>query len=698
MRILQILPELEIGGVERGCLDLARQLLQRNHQAFVISNGGTLVKDLELSGARHICLPVHKKSLLSILMNIPKVAKILQEEKIDIVHARSRVPALIAFLACRRTGTFFVTTCHGYYSQSLFSRIMGWGKRVIVSSEAISRHMIEDFTVPQERIRLVPRGVDLEEFRFSPKSRPKALSPAFTIGLIGRLTPLKGHKYLLQALSKVIRVFPGVRAVIVGDISPGKEKYKEELLVLTRRLSLDRYVQFLGRQKDIPRVLSQLDALVLPTVTQEAFGRVLIEAAASGVAIIATRVGGIVDIIEDGVDGILVEPKNPMDLASAIIRVLREPALAQRLITSARKKVEEKFSLQQMTAKTIKIYEEVQEILNILVIKLSALGDVILAVPSLRALRDKFPGAHIAVLVAAPYRSILENCPYINQVLEFPLEGRGYKDILDTASLLRKVYFDIVIDLQNNRRSHLLSFLSGSNRRYGYDNGKLAFFLNRKIKEAKAALSPIEHQGRALKLLGVKSLKEDLELWPDKKDEIWAEDFLKTNRNRSPNALIGINLGASIRRPSKRWAIEKYAALLDKLQDAGMAIVITGKDIDKKLLTALRKFSQSPFIDALGKSSIMQLAALIKHCNVYITGDSAPLHIAYAMKTPVVALFGPTDPLRHTIGSARQAVIRKKLSCSPCYKRRCRRHTCMQEISVEEVFEAVKSLLGVSVR
>ncbi len=694
MKILQILPELNIGGVERGCVDLARQLVQQNHKAFVISNGGAMVKELESAGVRHIQLSVHKKSLFSILSNIPKVAKILREEKIDVVHARSRVPALIAFLACRRTATSFVTTCHGYYSRNFASRIMGWGKCVIVSSNAIARHMLEDFGVPQERIRLIPRGVDLREFRFNPPSslvpRPSSM---FTIGVIGRLTPIKGHKYFLQALAKVVRVLPGACALIVGDISPGKEKYKEELLMLTRRLSLDKYVRFLGRQKDIPKVFSQLDVLVLPTVTQEAFGRVLIEAGACGVPVIATKVGGVVDIIQDGVNGILVEPRDPLDLTGALIRLFKKPELAQKLITSARKQVEENFSLKQMAEKTIRIYEEVQASLKILAIKLSALGDVILAGPTLRALRENFPKAHIAVLTATPFRPILQNCPYINQVLDFPLESRGYKDVFRTASLLRRLNFDIVIDLQNSRKSHLMAYLSGCNRRYGYDNGKLSFLLNKKIKDINTPLSPIEHQGRTLKMLGVDCVKEDLELWPEESDESWAENFLKSNKTNKSAPLIGINPGASIKRPSKRWEVRKCAALLDKLRDAGMEVVITGRGKDKELVKQLRQFSKSRFIDATGKSSIMQLACLIKRCNAYVTGDSAPLHIAYAMKTPVVALFGPTDPRRHSILSAKQVVIRKNITCSPCYKRHCRKHTCMEEITVEEVFEAVKKLL-----
>jgi len=691
MTILQILPELKIGGVERGTVDLARELTLRGHQALIVSGGGNLVKELESFGARHIQLPVHRKNLFTILTSIPKLAKILEEEKVDIVHARSRIPALIAFFACRRRPTNFLTTCHGYYSQNTFSRVMGWGRRVIVASSAIARHMIEDFGVPRERIRFIPRGVDLREFKY--RKFPEKREDVFTIGVIGRLTPIKGHKYFLEALARMIRTFPKVRALIVGEASPGKEKYEEELKVLTRRLSLDRYVEFIGRQDDVPKVLSRLDVLVMPSVTQEAFGRVLIEAQASGVPTIATRVGGVIDIIKDGVNGILVEPKDSSSLASAIIRLLEEPALAERLALAARKNVEEDFSLEHMAEETIKVYKEVQKGLKILVIKISALGDAILVIPSLRALRKKFPQAYIAVLTAQAYQPILQKCPYIDEVLKFPFKSKGPQGLWRESSLLREADFDIVVDLQNNRKSHILAYLSGCNKRYGYDNGKFSFLLNKKIKETTSALSPVKHQARTLGLLGIDSVREDLELWPSDDDEIWARDFISRHKKNESSALIGINLGSSAAWPSKRWPLERIAVLLDKLYDAGMEVMLTGKGKDRRLIKRLSQICKNPFIDAVDKTKIMQLACLIKRCSVYITSDSAPLHLAYAMNTPVVALFGPTDSRRHTLSGPEQVVIKKGLACSPCYKRRCREHSCMNDITPEEVFKAVKRLL-----
>src|SRR5262245_9889001 len=209
MRILQILPEMNVGGVETGTVDLAKYYVQQGHKSYVISNGGRLVEDLERSGTKHFALPVHKKNLFKMIGLIGKVRDIIVEHKIDIVHARSRVPAWIAYFACRGTDASFVTTCHGYYTNRIFSQIMGWAKLIIVPSEVIGRHMIDDFHVPAESIRRIPRSVDLD--RFAGVKKRKRTGPSNTVAIVGRITPLKGHTYFFEAMARVARRFPYMR-------------------------------------------------------------------------------------------------------------------------------------------------------------------------------------------------------------------------------------------------------------------------------------------------------------------------------------------------------------------------------------------------------------------------------------------------------------------------------------------------------
>ncbi|MCR4337254.1 MAG: GT4 family glycosyltransferase PelF, partial [Candidatus Omnitrophica bacterium] len=460
MRILQILPELNVGGVETGTVDLAKYLVEHGHDAIVVSNGGPLVKDLESFGARHYQLAVHKKSLWTMRCMIKPLREIILKEKVDIVHARSRVPAWIAYFACFRTPAQFLTTCHGYYSSSFFSRVMGWGKQVIVPSEAIGRHMIEDFKVPLENIRCIPRSVDLTKFQKTREDKPGKSS--FTIAIVGRITPLKGHEYFLRAMAKVVRTMPYVKIWIIGDAPARKEFYRRDLEVLVERLGLKDHVEFLGNRSDIPDLLTQIDLLVFSSVVPEAFGRVILEAQAAGVPVVATRVGGVVDIIDDEKTGLLVPPKDPEMMANAIVRVLQDKNLVRQFVQLAREKIEQKFTLEHMAGQTIKVYEEVLRSPNILVIKMTSLGDVILVTASLKALRKRYPEAKIYCLVGKESRSILQRCPYLDGLIVVDVKGedRSWWRLWKLSEKLRSYRFDKVIDFQNNARSHVLSFLT----------------------------------------------------------------------------------------------------------------------------------------------------------------------------------------------------------------------------------------------
>ena len=694
MNILQILPELNVGGVETGTLDLAKYLVRLNHKSVVVSNGGKLVKDLEGVGAKHYTLAVHKKSLFSMIKMIPLLAEIIKKEKIDIVHARSRVPAWIAYFACRKTKAVFITTCHGYYGKHPFSYVMGWGKKVIVLSNIIARHMIEDFAVPHDRICLVPRSVDLEKFKYL--SPDKRRGKGFNIAIIGRITPLKGHLFFIKAMAKVGRVVPSLKIWIVGDASPAHQAYKEQVQVLTRRLGLGHCTEFLGTQKNIPEILSHVDLLVLSTTTHEAFGRVVIEAQAAGVPVVATEVGGVVDIIENNKNGLLVPPGDPDSMAEAVIRIFKEPQLAVNLSEAAILKVREKYNVGLMVENTLKVYEDAILNSKLLIIKLSSLGDIILSTPGIRAIKEKFPHHKISFLVGEESKDVLLKSPYIDELLVVDLKGKdkGIRGLLRIARILRKKNFDLVIDLQNNRLSHLLSFLSFSLNRYGYDNKKLSFLLNYRIKDDKPKVGPVDHQFRMLKLLGIDLLDNRLELWPTEDDNEYIEHLLNKEWLSDDQKIIGINMGASKKWVTKCWPRQHMVKFCDELGLRNIRVVVTGTDADSSDANVLiNSVKSAKVINACGKTTVNQLASLIKRCAVYISADSSPLHIAAAMKTPIIAFFGPTDPARHMPPAKDYLIIRKELPCSPCYKSKCKHKKCMNMITAEEVLTGVDKFL-----
>ncbi len=695
MKILQVLPELNVGGVETGTLDLARQLIQRGHSCAVVSAGGELVRELVSCGARHYQVPVNHKSLPAMLQAYRRLREIIRAEKPDIVHARSRVPAWPAFFAARSENVAFVTTCHGYYRVHPFSFVMGWGKRVIVLSNAIARHMIDDFGVPQERIRLIPRSVDAQRFPYCDPTEKRTAE--FNVGIIGRITPLKGHSFFIKAMALLAREIPGLKVWIIGDAPASKQAYKEQLKILVNRLGLQGVTQFLGVQRDIPGLLRHLDLLVLATTTQEAFGRVIIEAQSCGVPVVATEVGGVVDIIRDAQSGILVPPADPAAIATAAARVWRDPQLAVSLAQAGREIVERRFTLEEMVSRTLAVYEETLATRRILVIKLGSLGDIILAGASLQALRKKFPAGnnHISVLVRDEFQDVLLRSPYVDEVIVCGSKGEGgWRGLWRLGRRLSRKGFDICVDLQNNRDSHLLSWLSAAPQRFGYADRKWGFLLNRGIQDDRVPLEPVRHQFRVLKSLGIEYAGERLSLWPSPQDEEYVREFLGGQWLSGTQRLVGINLGASSRWQTKRWPVEQVARLCGLLAPRGIRMVLTGTAADaapaNALLSQLKEYAP---INACGKTTVNQLACLIRRCVCFISGDSAPLHVAAAMGVPLVALFGPTDPKRHMPPSSRAVVLEQDIPCRRCYRPSCAHRRCMRQISAEEVREAVNRLL-----
>lgn len=695
MKILQILPQLNFGGVEVGTVDLAGALMERGHKAYVISAGGALVGNLVRMGVTHYTLPVHKKSLQALFM-IHKVREIIEREGIDIVHARSRVPAWIAYFATRRTRAKFITTCHGFYSKHAMSRIMGWGDRVIVISRAVGRRMIDDFGVSPERISLIHRGVDLSRCtfdltRFDPKVREQ--KEKFIVANVGRLTPIKGHEYFIKAIHLASHHYSHIEAWIVGGCPKRKMKYLAELKELVEKLGLSTTVHFLGVEKDVPTLLKQVDLLVLSTTYPEGFGRVVVEAGASGVPVVATKVGGVPDIIDDEKNGLLVPPQDEVKMSEAIMRIINEPTRAKTMATNLRKKVEKQFSAKKMIDETIEVYQSVQKQKRILVIKLGAIGDIILAIPSLRMIRKRFSNAYIAVLVDAELTASLEYCPYIDEIIPFKRKDKKnrLRHMKKLVLKLRKSAFDMSVDFQNNTRTHLIAFLAGIPQRYGYTRGVMGKLLTNGVGSFRDSLPPVQHQFRVLNLLGISECDEHLEMWPSPDDREYIRHILDEWGCAKGQKKVGFVLSASKRWQTKKWPLSHFVELANRLiQSCGCRIVLIGDMSAKEDSERFLAQRRSEVLDMVGKTSISQLAALMESLDCLVSGDTAPLHVASAMKTNIVALFGPTDPRRHMPPGGKNKVLRKTLACSPCYKETCARVRCMQDISVDEVFEAVR--------
>ena len=700
MNILQILPELNVGGVETGTVDFAHYLVQQGHKSVVVSNGGSLAERLEKEGSTHYSLPVHKKNLWTMFRMVGPLREIIRKEHIEIVHARSRVPAWIAFFACRKTQARFITTCHGYYKSRWFSQVMGWAKFVIVPSDVIARHMIDHFAVRPDSIRCIDRSINLKNFPLT--QRHWEGKSQWTIGILGRITPLKGHSYFLQAMAKVIRRFPYVKIRVIGDAPQKKQAYRLELENLVQRLGIKDQVEFLGHQSDVPVALKEVDILCFSSIEPESFGRAIIEAQACGVPVVATRMGGVVDIIEHGKTGLLVMPKDTEAMAQEVMHLMENPHLGEQYTRAAQDKIKEKYLLKHMAEATLQVYEELLHSLNILVIKISSIGDVVLITASLKALRKKYPHAGIYCLVGKESRKILQNCPYLDGLIVYDHlhKDRGPFRFFRLVRKLRKYRFDKIIDFQNNRKSHFLSFFSFPRESYGFGKRKWSWLLTHPLKDYRNDIPAVAHQFQILKQMGI-AYKDNiyLELWPSKKDEQYALNLLEAEWLKDHPKIVGINIAASAQWPTKNWPLEHIAKLCDLLGKNNIRVLITGMEKDRPAAEHVLSLTKSKPAILVGKTDVLQLASVIQRCQVYITPDSAPMHVAAAMKIPIICFFGPTDSARHIPPARKIIVLDRKLQCAPCYSRRCKilTHACMEEITPEEVHQQVLELMGAAV-
>lgn len=363
MRVLHVTTHMNIGGIGNYILTLSAALKGKGVEVTVASGGGNLEEELRRSGIAHRRIDIITKSEISprVLVSAFSLRKIISEDKVDIIHAHTRVSQVAAFLASRMTGVPFVTTCHGYFNTRMRKIFDTWGRKVIAISDAVKKHLAADLGVSDERIALIYSGVDTEKFsrdysaaEIETIKRSMGLRPSLpVIGNIGRLSPVKGQRYLIEAMAVAIKKRPGIQALIIGD---GEEKEALERLALD--LGIGDSVRFVRSMIDTPRMLSIMDVFVFPSV-KEGLGIGLLEALAAGRACVASRVGGIEDIIKDGFNGILTEVGDVNGIAGAVLGLLDDAEHRGRMGERGRGLIREKFTLDTMADKVIGLYEDI---------------------------------------------------------------------------------------------------------------------------------------------------------------------------------------------------------------------------------------------------------------------------------------------------------------------------------------------------
>ncbi|RRJ96351.1 glycosyltransferase [Opitutaceae bacterium TAV4] len=333
MKILQILPELNSGGVECVTLELAEHLARNGHEALVVSNGGRLVPDLEAKGGRHIAMPVHRKRLSSLLQVRP-LRHLFERERPDVVHIHSRVPGWLAWFAWRRmlpaTRPRLVSTVHGFYSVNAYSAIMTRGERVIAVSECTRDYITKNYPrTPTERICVIPHGIDLEKYPrdYWPsakwlqawRAQYPELAGRIVLVLPGRITRLKGHEAFFDLLAALRREGVPAHGLIVGDVHPKKRAYLCELQQKVQSGGLDKFVTFTGHRPDLREIMAVSNVIYSLSVQPESFGLTTLEAAALGRPVIGWDHGGVTELLRK----LYPEGLVPLGDASALLNATR---------------------------------------------------------------------------------------------------------------------------------------------------------------------------------------------------------------------------------------------------------------------------------------------------------------------------------------------------------------------------------------
>ena len=361
LTVLQLLPELDSGGVERGTLEVAEALVGAGHRSLVMSAGGRMVPALEAGGSEHLAWNIGHKSPFTARF-VPRLRRLLRECSVDIVHARSRVPAWVAYLAWRGMPPGrrprFVTTAHGVYSVNAFSEIMVRGECVIAVSESIREYLRESFPrTDMARVRVIHRGVDARLFPPGYQPAPQwsadwyarfpELRNKYVLTLPGRLTRLKGHDAFLRLLAELAENDAGVHGLIVGDADGSGKSYADGLHEEVARRQLP--ISFAGHRDDMREIYASSDLVLSLSSHPESFGRTVLEALSMGVPVLGFDHGGVGEVLAAAFPAGRIAVGDEQALLAQVIHIRNNPLWPATPVP---------FTLDAMLSKTLALYAE----------------------------------------------------------------------------------------------------------------------------------------------------------------------------------------------------------------------------------------------------------------------------------------------------------------------------------------------------
>ncbi len=366
------MPALNIGGVERGVIDLAVYAKNNGYHIIVASSGGKMEKRLKDEGVEVVNFNLKTKNPFIIILNIFKLAKFCKKNHVKIIHARSRAPAWSAYFACKILKIKFVTTYHGFYKNNfplkkIYNSIMAKGDKVIAVSNFVRKHIFENYEITPDKLITIHRGVDLHEFNSAKVSQEQIIEfkdknfiakKDILVLMPGRISRWKGQDVAIEAISKLQDI--DITLAIAGS-ADHSSVYMKELMALVKENDLENKVRFLNDIKKMPIAYAASDIVLSCSTEPETFGRVSAEAGAMGKFVIASKLGGSIEIIVEGVTGFLIHPNDSFELAKKIRQSL--PYVANEktktlFMNSCRNHITDNFSLKKMCDTTLRLYDD----------------------------------------------------------------------------------------------------------------------------------------------------------------------------------------------------------------------------------------------------------------------------------------------------------------------------------------------------
>ncbi len=782
IKLLTISATCETGGSDINLFRLLKSLDRNEYDIFHLipyagsladefRNAGVRVKIADMPRIRFFKNPLrYIIVLLKFFPTVFKIKSIIEDYKIDIVCTSSMVN-LYGVLAARLARRPHILIAGEYlFPLRLASPYFYFFSEKIICCSNLVSSMFKK----SNKVLVKQHGLDLDEF--SPNVSAKSLRNELGVsgGLVSMITRLarwKGVEVFIRAANYIEL---DVNFIIFTESVIGREKYLVKLKKMIQKLNLQKKV-FIRSDKDknIPQIMAASDIIVHASLRPEPFGLVIIEAMAMQKPVIASKLGGPLEIISDGVDGLLVEPGNPRILASAISMLLQDQKRAREIGINARKKVVKRFDLKGYASSLDRIFKEAlkeyslkharlsirrntvlkislplakflvpnnpkEEEINkditrkspsaitigdsrsgmekcfilsctikkILVIQLFGMGDLICSIPLLQALKGYFNESKISLLIDTKLNTLTELIGYKDGIIGY---NRGILSKAGLVSRIRRDEYDMVVILNTLFQGAWIAYLSQAKYRVGYIRDyegiqnieRLSRLLTHPMLPVDKPLLDTQRYLEIARFLGIDAGEVLPRLNIPQEAVKWANEFLQDNRVEQKDFIFGINPHAAWE--SRCWDMQRFAEIADRIIEKYHAKVIflgSSAANDRHRIDIIKSSMKHNAISAAGKTDMPKLAAILNRCSVFLTNDSGPMHLAWALGVNMVALFGPGDI--NKFGHKRENIINITANgpfCKPCilnyqYKDICTDNVCMKYINVSEVFKALDTLMN----